>query len=855
MLKLFKKIYCRISSSELCSTDEQKAAFSSCYKSFRSLLTANNNALELMAEMEQALISSQPFSMSFVRGHCTGLSINVLKMVKQLQVLSGGRYQGLSDPFKTVSEAIKEILAGGPSLDQGPYILPLSQVDRHAADMVGEKMANLGEIKNRVGLTVPDGFVVTAAAVRYFLKSTNLEDEINRRLRTLDTENLEHLYEASYEIQQMICKAELPADLNRQILQGYADMKAGSDPPQRVALRSSAVGEDSGSTSFAGQYSTQLNVSPDFIALTYKEIVASKFKSQAIIYRRQRGYRHQDVIMCVGCLAMVDATVSGVIYSRSPTDPRSSWVEIYAAPGLASQVVEGTRKTDFYMVERQAPYTMQKKILRSDAGREAKPALLEHQAAELVRSAVALEEHFGAPQDIEWSIDRQGKIIILQSRPIGLHNYSDRSSRAGVTTASGDALLAGGVGVSPGVAFGAVHVVKSNIDLLQFRKGSVLVAPIPLPEWATLISRAVAIICDSGQAATHLATVAREFRVPAIFGVENASSVLKNGMQITVDATGHRIFAGKREDLLALAAPQPNLMADSPVFKILDKVMGHVTPLNLTDPASPFFRPSSCMTYHDITRFAHEKAVAEMFNLGGRLGYTEKIAKRLVGENQYQWWVINLDDGFRADFPEREKFISTGDIASSPMLAIWEGMTTYPWQGPPPVSLKGFGSIIFQSTMNPSLEPAVRSSMAGKNYFLIAKNYCNVSVRLGYHFALVEAYTGSLRIENYISFQFKGGAADENRRLVRVELLKSILEKYGFRVVQKVDALTARIEKRSETYLLERLKVLGYLLIHTRQIDMVMDNGDMVDNYRRKILQELATILPRSPEESPAGAE
>ena len=177
------------------------------------------------------------------------------------------------------------------------------------------------------------------------------------------------------------------------------------------------------------------------------------------------------------------------------------------------------------------------------------------------------------------------------------------------------------------------------------------------------------------------------------------------------------------------------------------------------------------------------------------------------------------------------------------MLALWEGMTEKPWQGPPSVSLKGFGSILYRSTMNPSIDPAVRASMGSKNYFLISKHFCNLSMRLGYHFTLVEAYVGPLLTENYVSFQFRGGAADRSRRFIRVHLLRDILEKYGFRVEVLLDALTARIEKEPQEYLLERLKVLGYLLIHTRQIDMVMGEQVMVDRYRRMIEDDLAKIV------------
>ena len=266
-----------------------------------------------------------------------------------------------------------------------------------------------------------------------------------------------------------------------------------------------------------------------------------------------------------------------------------------------------------------------------------------------------------------------------------------------------------------------------------------------------------------------------------------------------------------------------------------------MAPLNLTDPGSPYFQSGYCKTLHDVTRFCHEKAVTEMFSFGEKASFDARSAKQLGGEMPFQWWVINLDDGFREDFDIHGKFVHMQDIVSEPMQAIWDGMTAKPWQGPPPVSMKGFGSILFRSTMNPSLEPAVGTSLGTKNYFLISRNFCNLSMRLGYHFTLVEAYLGSHLTENYVSFQFRGGAADRNRRFVRVYLLRDILEQFGFRVEVKQDALTARIEKKEKEQLIEGLKVLGYLLIHTRQIDMAMGDQDMVDHYRQTIMADLRT--------------
>lgn len=830
-----------------------RRSFQDHYRSFRSLLTANNNALELMAAMEQSLKEGQPFSMAFVRGHCTALTVNIYKMIQNLQELSNDKYGGLSRAFDSISGRIEEILDRQPKVAGGDLVLPMSAVDMHSSDQVGGKMANLGEIRNHVGLDVPDGFVITAAATKHFMDSNNLQDEINRRLKLLDHNDLEKLYTTSAAIQQLIANAPLPEDLDQLIIKHYEELAARNNGQILVSMRSSALGEDSDNISFAGQYRTQLNVSDEFLGQTYKEIVASKYKSQAIVYRMQRGFRHQDVIMCVGCLVMVNGAVSGVMYSRSPGDPRSDWVVINAAPGLAAQVVNGSALTDLFRVSRKSPHDILTRELRIKAsstspGIPESATLTDSQAKELALIADKLERHFGSPQDIEWTIESSGRIVILQSRPLAqTAQPGDGAMESWEPDEAQTALLSGGVTASAGVACGPVHIVRSNIDLLQFPKDAVLVVEHPLPDWATLLVRTVAVVSETGHLTAHLATVSREFGIPAIFGIAGATKKLSNGDIITVDAVGRHIYRGRRDDLLETVPPPSNLMAGSPVYRLLEEVLKLVTPLNLINPASPYFRPSSCETYHDLTRFCHEKAVTEMFSFSSRYGLDEKSAKQLYGDVPFQWWVIDLEDGFREGLDKKDKWVRIEDIVSRPMLAIWEGMTAVPWKGPPPVDLKGFGSILFRSTMNPNLDPAVRSSLTAKSYFLISRNFCNLSVRLGYHFSLVETHLSELLTENYVSFQFKGGAADDSRKFIRVQLLKDILEKYDFRVEQKADALTARIEKKPAPFLIERLKVLGYLLIHTRQIDMVMGEQIMVENYRQSILADLGKIINNVP--------
>ena len=665
----------------------------------------------------------------------------------------------------------------------------------------------------------------------------------------LDRDNLAEVYEASATIQQLITNSILPADLEEKIYAAYTELEKKTHPGVTVAMRSSATGEDLAGASFAGQYHTELNVDKEFLGHTFKEIVASKYTSRALLYRLQRGYRNRDIDMCVGCLPMVDAAVSGVIYTRDPADPASYWVTIDVVRGTARKVVEGTGTTDFFHVSRQSPHkilqhTRAKNSNNFDSASPCLDILTKKQAKDITEIALILENHFGSPQDIEWSIDKQGRIIILQSRPMVAfvaardHDKSDVRPESEVSC-----LLRGTVTASSGVACGPVFTVRSSLDMLQFPKGAILVVEHPLPEWAPLLNKATALIGETGSVAGHLATVSREFGIPAIFGVDDALIKLENNEIITVDADNRLIHSGRREDLLVRSAQQPDLMADSPIQSLLRDLLQHITPLNLTDPNSPFFKSTYCETLHDITRFCHEKAVIEMFSFGKKKHFDEHAAKRLVRDVALDWWVVDLSDGFREGVNIKDKTIHVDDIVSAPMNAILAGIDAFPWAGPPAVCVKGLGSILFRSTMQPGLDPAVATPMTAKNYFLISKNYCNLSVRLGYHFAMIEAFLSDLLTESYVAFTFKGGAADAKRRIGRIELISEILQQFDFRIEQKGDTLTARVEKRPIEFLEQRLQILGYLVQHTRQIDMVMNNRTSVNQYRKKFLIDINTML------------
>ena len=839
--------------------DTLRIAFRERYHHFKLLLNANSKALTAMADMEKALSGTYPFSMSFVRSRCTSVSVNVYQMIQHLDKLAPGKYTVLRECFTDIRTKVDSVIRAEARAPDKRLVIPFKEIRRNMADTVGNKMANLGEIHNQTRFPVPAGFALSTFACERFFEFNHLQPEIDRKFQTVDGDDLENLLALSSELQQLIIRSKIPEELSEAVRIVWSRIFGDNAGKVKVALRSSALGEDAAGSSFAGQYMSALNVGFEDFFDAYKEVVASKYSLPAITYRLNRGIRDEDVLMSVGCMAMVDAASGGVAYSRNPVDINDDRVFINSAWGLAKSVVDGTTDCDLVVVSRKSTKQI---ITKSVAEKTRKyvcypeegvcrmdlieddirlaPSISDTQAITLAEVAISLEDYYRFAVDMEWAIDQEGKLFVLQCRPLIQKEKIDSSFEEEDEDIKKAVLVRGGITAAPGIAAGPVHKVGKGADVLIFPRGAVLVVAQAQPRWAPLISRAAAVVTEQGGFAGHLANVTREFGVPGLFGVSGVMEKLETGETVTVDADHLTIYQGKIE-LPKARIKVKNIMADSPVYKTLKKASDHIVPLNLLDPDSREFVGANCKTFHDITRFVHEKSVHEMFNFGKEHHFPERSSKQLYYNVPMQWWILNLDDGFSQEITG--KYVRLNEIACIPMLAFWDGFAKIAWEGPPALDSGGFASVMFRATANTALTTGVRTKYSDRNYFMISKHYCSLTSRLGFHFSIMEAMVSERMRENYISFQFKGGAANFERKLKRVMFIGEILEQYGFSVDINEDNLISRIEGREEAFMLDRLRILGYLTLHTRQLDMIMTSPNRVAHYRLKIENDINKLL------------
>ncbi len=809
------------------------------FREFKYLLRANNEVLALIADIETRLADGGGVGLDFLRSRYIAVSSKVYKMVRHLARLSGDRYPGLLAAFDQIRHQIDDVLAPGEG--EGELVLPLSAVERGQGHLVGSKAGNMAQI-GRSGHPVCDGFVITTDSFRRLMEHSGLAGQVRQEVMLLEDPSYHHLLEMSRRVRGKVMQAALPPELVTAVEEAAQDLYDRLGGRMSLSLRSSSIGEDT-DTSFAGQYTSVLGVAPGGLMEAYRQVVASLYSPQAIVYRRKNGLLDQDAEMAVLAQEMLEPAVSGVMYTRDPLGGQAGPLLISAVYGLGLGLVDGTVTPDTYTVERGQPPRLAgvevgAKATRVVPGEEGgrreevpaelanRPALGPAQVEELARLGLSLEKEFARPQDVEWALNPDGHFVILQSRPLQILEALAGDGRAPVPDRP--ALAAGGQTARPGAGCGPAWVVLDEDALDDFPAGAVLVARHSSPAFAAVLHLAAAVLTDVGGVTGHMASLAREFGVPALVGCAGATAAVRQGQEITVDASGRRVYQGRVEALLGQEAPRERRQQAARAKPAWHQAAQFITPLTLTDPRSPGFTPARCATFHDLIRFMHEKSFREMFVLGDRIGQAAcGQARRLGHKLPFELWVIDLGGGLA---PGGGGLVTLEQMSSLPGRAFLEGLLdpAIAWDRPRPVSLRGLASVFSSSMLTPPRDGKVRD-MGQKAYAIVSGDYLNFNSRVGYHFAALDSFCGPNQNDNYISFRFMGGAATEERRVLRGELICRILGESGFRVERTGDAVSAFLKKYEQEPTMDHLRDIGRLVLFTRQMDMLMHDERMVE--------------------------
>ncbi len=838
------------------SRDDIQAIFRSKYVNFKILLDSNSELLKIISEIEEKLRGEMVFGMSFIRSQTLRALFHAGRMIRSFESLSGRSTEKLSAVLDQIHQQIQEEQEIQPNPKIPEFILPYERITKDTAEYVGGKSANLGEIRNCVHLPIPKGFAITTAAFEGFLQSEGLVEEIRKRKMELDIIAPETIVSVSENIQKLLTQSDLPEEIETAILNAYQQTFGDSETQDAplVALRSSAIGEDS-EMSFAGQYLSVLNVPPKNMIQEYRRIVASLFTDRAISYRQHMGIPFEDAAMSVACLEMISARASGVMYSTHPFDDNENNIIIQAVWGLGSYVADGVVTPDSYSLSKcDSPKIIEAKIscksVKLGCGKDGyvieetvestmqnQPCLTQNEAETLASYAVRLENHFQCPQDIEWAVDNAGQIIILQSRPLRKDHFNTQSGQTVSKPLPGySVLIEGGSIACPGIGCGPAYHVRSESDLMAFPEGGILVASYSYPQYVLVMQKAQAIVTDFGSITGHMASLAREFRVPALLNAQTATSAIEHGRVITVDAHSGRVYDGKVDELLDLRIEKKWFMKDKPVYRLLRKRADLIIPLNLIDPKSPQFMPENCKTIHDIMRYLHEKSYSEVFQISDMASDRGSMSLRLKAPLPLDLYIIDLGNGL-ADDAFGASSVTVDRITSIPFNALLRGMLRKDLKAmePRPVELKGLFSVMSQQMLAPPNRDLER--FGDKSYAIISDKYLNFSSRVGYHYSILDSYCGQTPTKNYINFQFKGGAADDIRKNRRVRSIEKILGALGFLVESQGDRVTARFAKSQPEIIEEKLDYIGRLLLFTRQMDMLMTTEASVNHLAESFLK------------------
>ncbi|NOR85561.1 phosphoenolpyruvate synthase, partial [archaeon] len=612
-------------------------------------------------------------------------------------------------------------------------ILWFDQLSIEDVPLVGGKNASLGEMYKNLtikGVSIPNGFAVTATAYRYFLEKAGLKDKIKEILSDLNTSDIQNLQERGEKVRSAILNTEFPDDLKASIIDAYGHMCIQYGKNTDVAVRSSATAEDLPDASFAGQQDTYLNIKgPLQLIEASKRCIASLFTDRAISYRVDKGFDHFSIALSIGVQKMVrsDKGSAGVMFSIDTESGFKDVVFLTAAYGLGENVVQGAVNPDEYYIFKPTLNEGKRPIISKTLGSKelkmiysldgTKPvknipttkeeqsvyALTDDEILTLAKWAVIIEDHYSTragyhkPMDMEWAKDGiSGELFIVQARPETVQSRKNANVLEEYILNEKSKVLIEGGSVGAKIGTGNVNVIKDVHEIKDFKKGQVLVTDMTDPDWEPIMKIASAIVTNRGGRTCHAAIISRELGIPCVVGCKTATEELKNGQIITVscaDGETGKIYAGelkfeiKKTDLTSIPQTKTKIMMNigtpSQAFE------QSFTPNDGVGLAREEFIINSYIRIHPLALLKYE----ELKKDSSHMGLIHKIDELTsTHTNKTQFYIDKLAEGIgtiAAAFYPKDVIVRLSDFKSNEYVNLIGGNLYEPTEDNPMIGFRG----------------------------------------------------------------------------------------------------------------------------------------------------------------------
>jgi len=807
----------------------------SLFNNFRKILHLNNRILENMARMEQSLGGEYIFEKSFLEKTVRVIASDVHHVTYNLNALTENAYVPLYDRYQEIRMILDDILSGNTRALACPPVLQLQEIGWEMEPLVGIDLVCLAELRLHPGIQAGIGFIVTAEGTQALISDEKTPNHISRP-------------DVLYGIEEQFGRLFL------------------EESSRRISVIATQINDDIGLTKDLGSFfiepsedhSQLLVLDNNSPSLKKKKLFALPVTKGKVDKTTIAEYVEPIPIQnYTDCLQWIIQTVDP---GRSDTDEAPVPFAVFIRPSPPF-TIHGTLKTrasisettipalsitshlkgkpesgDSYLLSRTFPFNpIHSEIVTKSQStsfpdgntstdhlpgnshfRRGSAIIGNSDLKMFAETAMTLERIMGVPIRLHWECLADGTFIFTRLFPYLETSEEPTAQELLEEQQSAQILCQGTQIVQEGVAAGHVFHVTNETTLEDFPPGAVAVARTATPELTPILQRASAILTEYGNVTGHLATVAREISLPAVFGVPDVLTMLPEGEEITVDAGQLKIYKGTLNTLLRVGSRKMNLSPADPEYRILRRLLRFIMPLHLTNPETPDFCVEGCKSFHDIIHFCHEKSVDELAHFQERHpGLGSIRTRRMRLDIPMDIRVLDIGQGVNEQF---EKDPVVENIRQGPFAVFLEGLLNPDaWENDLP-SL-GLRDIISSMPRTMNIMSPTAAESFGENLAIVDHDYMNLSLRLGYHFSVIDAHIGDDMHRNYVYFRFSGGLANPDRRARRAQFICNVLRDMNFKVSLKRDLVVGRLKFEETLLLKSSLYVLGALTTFSRQRD------------------------------------